>query len=267
MFKINCLKSSSMGNMFLVESENQKPMFLDVGLDSKQSQHAMKLNNKSFNNVGSALVTHAHQDHAKGIKYLINDYAVDVYMPSEVILQNDILGHRHAFKIQDRQVISFNGYDILPVNVLHINNDGSNCETYNFLIRNSIGEELAYITDCGKAVKNMPNAKVYIIESNYDNDYVADAILRGELDSKYVDRTTSVGGHLSMQECAQYLKSNIGDKTELVLLMHLSTNANSEAHAEHIRGVTGFKNVVAIRPNEFNVNEYVAGYIAPKVPF
>lgn len=264
MIKIKPIKSSSMGNMFIIESNGHSPLILDAGLTEKEFMSVLKTDIK---HIGGAVITHKHQDHAKGVKSIATNYNIDTYMPQEVADIERLNYNRHSFIIKDRKEFKLCGFTILPVEVGHINQDGSECETYNFLIKNLADETLAYITDCGKAVKNMPNAKAYIIECNYDEVTMKHAIDNGLVNEVYMNRTMGDGGHISMQECAEYLNENIGENTEIVMLMHISVNGDHQKHLDYIKHKTGFKNVVVVPPNTYIKDEYKVGYEPTKILF
>ena len=87
---------------------------------------------------------------------------------------------------------------------------------------------LVYITDTGyinvKYFEKLKNKKIYIFESNHDVEMLMNGKYRHELKVRILgDR-----GHLSNEMSSNYLSTLIGDKTEYIILAHLSDENNTK---------------------------------------
>jgi phosphoribosyl 1,2-cyclic phosphodiesterase len=125
-----------------------------------------------------------------------------------------------------------------------------------------MGEKLLYMTDLGVApMGDFENYDVYIVEANYtlnllDRNYDDEKIRKVQY-----TRVHSDTGHLSIEDCLDFLSENVGVDTKKVILSHLSgQNGNKELFLE--------KAYNALPLTEFEVAECGLGlYIGDVMPF
>ena len=111
----------------------------------------------------------------------------------------------------------------LNVTVIKTSHDAADSNGYIFT---SLGKSIVYITDTGYIhVKNftkMKNKSVYVFESNHD----VRMLREGKYPYYLQQRILGDKGHLSNKDSAYYLSKLIGDKTERIILIHLSEENN-----------------------------------------
>ena len=116
----------------------------------------------------------------------------------------------------------------IKVNTIRTSHDAS--DSRNFIL--TAGEEsLVYLTDTGylnrKYFSLLENRTYYLMESNHD----IEMLMNGPYPKWLKQRVLGTLGHLSNKDSSFYLSKLIGDKTEKIILMHLSRHNNTEEKA------------------------------------
>lgn len=188
------LNSGSAGNGYVIQNEDEA-LILDCG---EQYKKAMKSVDYNVSKIRGAVVSHVHGDHAK----YVSDYeknGIDVFKPYE----------------GGRQEIKFGGFKICAFPVPH---DGAECR--GFLIHHRDIGYLLYLTDlefCKYVFKKYSPATI-LVEANYDERFV---------DLEKENSSHVLKGHMSLDNCIEFLKANNTDSLKNVILCHLSkTNAD-----------------------------------------
>ena len=169
-------------------------------------------------------ISHEHSDHINGAGILSRNLKLPIWTNSGTweIARNK-LGRIHQHKLfQTERPIRIKDLDILPIPVSHKAN-----EPVCFRIQqNKSNLRVGIVTDIGiltPPVKYyLHNVNLLMLESNYDLDMLVNGtypenvklFILGEL------------GHLSNQDAGESLIELLGDKTEHVLLSHISKDNN-----------------------------------------
>ena len=129
-----------------------------------------------------------------------------------------------GFEIEDKVYIDDNtSIDDLDVTVIKTSHDAADSNGYVF---SSGGKSIVYITDTGyihvKNFEKLKNKSLYVFESNHD----VRLLREGKYPYYLQQRILSDKGHLSNKDSAYYLSNFIGDKTEQIILIHLSEENN-----------------------------------------
>ena len=162
-------------------------------------------------------ITHAHTDHVAGLKVFLKKYHPIVYLTEKMEKELD-------FEIEDKVYIDEDiSIDDLSVTVIKTSHDAADSNGYIF---SSEDKSVAYITDTGYIhVKNfdkLKNKSVYVFESNHD----VRLLREGKYPYYLQQRILGDKGHLSNKDSAYYLSNFIGEKTEKIILIHLSEENN-----------------------------------------
>lgn len=109
--------------------------------------------------------------------------------------------------------------------------------------------KILYVTDTSSFDNiSTKDVDVFCIECHHDNEWLEQ---KEEID--YVDiRNYSNVGHLSLQDCIEFLKKNINVNTKFVFLMHISSSFdNYKEFEEKVRNAINNENiqVTAINPH------------------
>lgn len=222
MIKIYSLGSSSDGNCFLIY-DGVSYLALDAGI-KKGFDNALWNLNISKNDIDGCLITHGHKDHIQGINKF---FGVPIYSTKESI---DLWTTNHRIR-QYKRINYFSSnseFKIGKWTIKAVKNDYHDIEgAVYFAIKNASDETLTYITDTGKVIGNLPNAKAYIIECNHFRHEIEDEIKKEDNPNKLLVLRRCLDTHLSAESCAEYLKKNVGNNTEQIVLMHLGAKRNS----------------------------------------
>lgn len=226
--KIKTLSSGSKGNCSIVLCDNTN-IIIDMGISYLTLKRSLEENSLSFSDFQGILITHCHKDHTNGLSTLINKTKLNVYIPEEMYdsLKEYVPKSRCVF-VDDNFTIN----DV-SIELIHTSHDAPASVGY---IIDYNERSLVYVTDTGyinrKYLNRMINKNLYLIESNHDEVMLMD----GPYPRFLKERVISDTGHLSNTTTSKYLKKIIGDKTQAIILAHLSeTNNTPEKAIEAIK--------------------------------
>lgn len=215
--KVSVLASGSKGNSTYVETKNVK-FLIDVGMSCAYIERNLKELGVDPHDIDYIFITHTHSDHIYGLKTFIKKY-------NPVICFTKVMHRDFDFPI-DNFLYLDNEYSDkdLSVRVIKTSHDASDSNGYIF---ESDDKSLVYITDTGyiniKNHKYLKNKNLYILESNHD----IRMLMEGKYPHYLKNRVQGDSGHLSNEQCGEYLCDFIGENTDLVFLAHLSEENNS----------------------------------------
>ena len=214
--KICVLASGSKGNCAYIETEKTRSL-VDAGMSAGYIAKALKQIDVDPSSIQRVFITHAHSDHVAGLKVFLKKYHPIVYLTEK--MEKEI-----GFDIEDKVYIDKNmTIEDLNLTVIKTSHDAADSNGYIFT---SLGKSIVYITDTGYIhVKNftkMKNKSVYVFESNHD----VRMLREGKYPYYLQQRILGDKGHLSNKDSAYYLSKLIGDKTERIILIHLSEENN-----------------------------------------
>lgn len=214
--KICVLASGSKGNSSYIETDKTKSL-VDLGMSAGYIAKSLKSIGVDPSEIQRVFITHAHTDHVAGLKVFLKKYHPVVYLTKKM---EEELG----FEIEDKVYIDDNtSIDDLDVTVIKTSHDAADSNGYVF---SSGGKSIVYITDTGyihvKNFEKLKNKSLYVFESNHD----VRLLREGKYPYYLQQRILSDKGHLSNKDSAYYLSNFIGDKTEQIILIHLSEENN-----------------------------------------
>ena len=214
--KICVLASGSKGNSSYIETNKTKSL-VDLGMSAGYIAKSLKSIGVDPSEIQRVFITHAHTDHVAGLKVFLKKYHPVVYLTKKM---EEELG----FEIEDKVYIDDNtSIDDLDVTVIKTSHDAADSNGYVF---SSGGKSIVYITDTGyihvKNFEKLKNKSLYVFESNHD----VRLLREGKYPYYLQQRILSDKGHLSNKDSAYYLSNFIGDKTEQIILIHLSEENN-----------------------------------------
>ena len=214
--RICVLASGSKGNSSYIETDKTKSL-VDLGMSAGYIAKSLKSIGVDPSEIQRVFITHAHTDHVAGLKVFLKKYHPVVYLTKKM---EDELG----IEIEDKVYIDDNtSIDDLDVTVIKTSHDAADSNGYVF---SSGGKSIVYITDTGyihvKNFEKLKNKSLYVFESNHD----VRLLREGKYPYYLQQRILSDKGHLSNKDSAYYLSNFIGDKTEQIILIHLSEENN-----------------------------------------
>ena len=214
--KICVLASGSKGNSSYIETDKTKSL-VDLGMSAGYIAKSLKSIGVDPSEIQRVFITHAHTDHVAGLKVFLKKYHPVVYLTKK--MEDELV-----IEIEDKVYIDDNtSIDDLDVTVIKTSHDAADSNGYVF---SSGSKSIVYITDTGYIhVKNfdkLKNKSLYVFESNHD----VRLLREGKYPYYLQQRILSDKGHLSNKDSAYYLSNFIGDKTEQIILIHLSEENN-----------------------------------------
>lgn len=214
--KVAVLASGSKGNSTYIESNNTK-ILIDIGMSNLYVEKKLVCLGINPNDINCVFITHTHTDHVAGLKVFIKKHNPKVYLTSKMYDElKDII---NDYEILEDKVILNN----LIVDFFKTSHD---TDSVGYIISDN-EKEVVYVTDTGyinfKNLKRLNNKDLYIFESNHDIE-----MLMNNPNYPYQIKQRILGdkGHLSNNQCKEYLNKIIGNKTKYIVLAHLSEQNN-----------------------------------------
>jgi phosphoribosyl 1,2-cyclic phosphodiesterase len=218
------LASGSTGNATLVKSDEAYVLF-DAGLSMRYIRGCLdklKIDAKSLDGI---FLSHEHSDHINGAGVISRNMGIPLWSNNGTWeAAKTRIGHVHRHELfTTERAVTIKDLEILPVPVSH---DATEPVCFRILHKQS-GVQIGIVTDIGiltPPVKHyLQNSNLIMLESNYDLDMLVSGVypenvklfIMGEL------------GHLSNMDAGESLTELIGNKTEHVLLSHISMDNNT----------------------------------------
>lgn len=248
MYDIHVFGSGSSGNCIFVNSGDSK-FLLDAGLSFKEIKKNLRRIGARFSDIDFILFTHYHIDHYKGIKNIVEKYNTKVVTTNGEALMLDIPSAMIE-PIEYEQTIRLFDTFITGHKLPHDTN-----QPVYFTVKNSVGETLLYLTDCGTDVGiELEDYDIFIIEANYYMDGILNSVQNQKIHVVQFNRTTSGTGHLELNQTINLLKNSVSENTKHIILSHLSsTNGSGELFKAKVKEKLVFENV-HIAENGLHVN-------------
>ena len=215
--RVIVLSSGSKGNTTYIECGGTK-ILIDMGNTCKYVVNKLEGIGIKAEEIDAIFITHTHSDHVKGLKVFLKKYGTKVYFTEKM---KDDLEYITNYDFIDSDKI------IIKDLIMHIIKTSHDvADSVGYVIEGD-NRGIVYITDTGyinsKYFQLLRNREVYILESNHD----IEMLNNGPYSFKLRQRILGDKGHLSNYDSARYLASFIGDRTNTIVLAHLSEENNT----------------------------------------
>ena len=227
--RFTILGSGSAGNAAVVEADGTR-VLVDAGLSARQLERRLAEVRVELSSLSAVVLTHEHQDHARGLAVLMRKVPVPVYatVHTAEVLRDGLGGIRwtcfeagQSFAVGDLTVESFR--------VMH-----DAVDPVGFVFR-AAGGSLGYLSDLGHVPEQLPprlgGLELLFVEANYD-ERMLEADLRRPWGTK--QRICSRHGHLSNTQAAEAAVALAHAGLRQVVLGHLSRDCNAPELAERV---------------------------------
>lgn len=232
--KIHCIGSSSSGNSYVITS-NGHNLIVELGCNFKEVLNAVDYDLES---VAGALCTHRHFDHAAYIPKAL-EYQIPVYGNKEVVEK-----YPYVHLLTQNYRYSIGKFKVQCLKVPH------NALCYSFIIKCPSGEKILFATDLSKFNYKVSWCDVIMMEANYDEDIIYEALAKGE-----VVRSQSEN-HLEIKDCLEAVERCVDKNTQLIILLHLSDGYSDEKRFQKmVHEATGKRVCVARSGQVYEINE------------
>lgn len=229
--RLKIIDSGSKGNGYVLEN-NEEILLIEAGVKGKEILQAI---NYEVGKVVGCIVSHEHGDHAKYISDYMK-YGINVYASDEVAKDIEIIYGEKVSQMRRKKKHEIGGFTIMSFSVPH-----NETECDGFLILHDEIDSLLFITDAEYCRYDFSKFKVshIMVECNYSMDYVK---------HDYSNLEHILKGHMELETCKRFVKTNSSQYLRSVGLLHLS-NENADTR----RFVRETKQIV-----DSDVNVYVA---------
>ena len=222
--KLKCIATGSTGNCYTLTSNGGETLILDCGIPIMEIKKALNWNIKK---VVGVLCTHQHLDHSRSVKDF-NDIGIPVCTPYVALLMNQFLQNSY-FSVRTFDLTTTDG------KWTHTNGDGSECQCYGFWIQHPEMGTMIYATDTELIKWRFKNVNHILLGVNYDPE-----LLSGDGAKK----NHVVRGHMSIDTACDFVKANVSDQLQNVIMCHLSKeNADAGKFIEKMKKVAYGANV------------------------
>lgn len=217
--KVCVLASGSKGNATYVSTATTT-LLIDLGPSCSYVENMLQEIHVDPNQIDGILITHTHVDHIGGLRVFLKKYNPKVYLSSKMYeeLKSVLLLSNYTFIDSD---FTINDIDIKVIKTSH-----DVADSHGYILENN-ESSVVYITDTGyinyKNHSRLQNKSLYIMESNHD----IEMLMNGTYPYPIKQRILGDRGHLSNQDSAYYLSHFVGNKTQYVILAHLSEDNNT----------------------------------------
>lgn len=221
--KIKVLASGSKGNSTLIMTENCK-LLIDAGISYRKIKKFLSDEEINVSELNGVLVTHVHSDHISGLASLVAKENTKIYIQEDQYEEIAKVIPQDYIEIVKDKNLNIEDIEIEYLNMSH------DQPCYSYIISDG-DKRIYYVTDTGyinrRYKEKISNMDMYLIESNH-NEVM---LMEGPYPTILKQRVISDSGHMSNKYAGKILREVIGDKTEYIVLMHISENNNTEEMA------------------------------------
>ncbi len=219
------IASGSNGNCIFAASGDSR-LLLDVGISGVRVEAGLHEIGYDTSEMDGILITHEHADHIKGLGVLSRRYGLPIYATKgtqDAITASDLVGEidTSLFRtIQPDVPFRVGALSITPFSISH---DAADPVAY---ILRSGSKSMAVVTDLGfyddSLVERLAGLDVLLIEANHD----VNMLMVGRYPYPLKQRIMSDRGHLSNEMAGRLVGEVLHDRTQHILLGHLSQENN-----------------------------------------
>ncbi|MCX8057842.1 MAG: MBL fold metallo-hydrolase [Spirochaetes bacterium] len=266
--KINILNSGSNGNSIIIENCSYN-IIIDIGISKRNFLNISKKLKINLNKRNFLFITHFHDDHVKGLPYLIEDIKPIIFISdknnflinienfiktnksnkcAEKLLQFTKKNYIFVFEFNKKNLLkNINNFYFIPIQTYHDDNKSS-CFFFNIE-----GVNIFYLTDTGKIDSQMHNlgfiSDLIFLESNYDENM----LINGTYPINLKKRIISDFGHLSNKQSIEFIKY-------LLNMNFINLNKNNINNNKNNNNSINIKNIDTIK--EFNYKTFLLCHIS-----
>lgn len=239
--KLKVLGSSSHGNCYIVESEDEA-LVIECGINIKDVKEALDF---KVSKIVGCIISHEHLDHSK----YVGDYiklGIPVYSAFQTQDAVELITGERTTAIEPMKAIKVGNFTVTPFNVPH----DEDIECYGYIIKHEEIGSLLFATDLSYIPYSFKKMKLnhMMIECNH---------IREIVDNSYIKslRDRVISTHMSLDTCVEAIKANQTSCLMNAILLHLSdSNSDEKAMLSRVKEVCGDDVNVVIANKGLTVN-------------
>lgn len=223
------LASGSKGNAALAEFGRVR-ILLDAGISAKRLTERIEGLGLDPGSIDAILLTHEHEDHARGAKRFSRLHRTPVLCGWETLEAMDASPDHFAEwqPLAPGEILDLGAVTVEPFPVPH---DAAN--PVGFVVRGE-GLQVGLATDLGHAttlvLERLRGCHLVMVESNHDDRM----LMEGPYPWHLKQRVSGRWGHLSNHETAALLSQVVDERCRAVVLSHLSEHNNAPGLARRV---------------------------------
>jgi phosphoribosyl 1,2-cyclic phosphodiesterase len=222
------LSSGSSGNCYYL-GNRVHGILIDAGISAGAIRKFLRDLDISMSGIMGVMISHNHIDHIKGLEQLTRKYNIPAFTTRKVwksiLTPKSNIARDCIREIYLQKKFALAGFEI---EVFPVSHDAP--ETVGFQICSG-EKKITIVTDlghiCETASRYIREASLLVIESNYDEQMLAD----GKYPHFLKARIRSEHGHLGNHQTAAFLADNFSKGMSQICLAHLSKNNNTPEKA------------------------------------
>ena len=237
------------GNCYALQSSTGEIVLLDCGCNYKK---ILRVIDYQISNVSGTLLTHAHGDHVKSFKEIM-DAGIQIYTNDETMEHLKNITGELMKGVPERYPFRVGSFNVIPFELPHTTYDKEAnqlipCSNYGYLVEHKEMGKLLYMTDFEYCIYSFRKMKIehLVIECNYCEELV------DKTEANYRHR---IKGHCSLSTCKQFVKQNRTESLRTVTLVHLSGDASdAKKMLKEIKEIVGNNVLVQIGRAGLEIN-------------
>jgi phosphoribosyl 1,2-cyclic phosphodiesterase len=217
------LGTGSSGNSHYIESEGTR-ILIDAGFGVRQTARKLAKIGRTLESIDAIVLTHEHSDHIRGIRSIARRHRIPVYGTKGTLEGSHL--HSTVVPVEIRNNRSFVIGD-LEIHARRTSHDAVDSCCY--VVESRDGTRVGVATDLGsvgiEVVRHLQDCDALFFEANHD----VDMLRRGSYPWGLKRRILSPVGHLSNDDSIAALRHLLGERLQILTLIHLSKENNHES--------------------------------------
>ena len=232
---LHTLGSSSKGNCYLLTDKNNHTLILDLGIGLRDIKRAIDYD---LSRVVGAVVTHRHGDHAKYLEEAARA-GITIHTNQDVIdhQPEDIRGMVVETNLHQWTLLG-GSFEVMPLQAIH----DAPCQA--FVVRHPEMGTLLFVTDSVTLQYQLKGLNHILIEANYSDALLAEAIEEGRTHPAM--RPRLLASHMEISTTIRVLQAQPLEGVQEIILLHLSSeHADPKEFQTIVQKATGIPTYIA----------------------
>ncbi len=220
MIEVCSLSSGSKGNSYFVRLGKNK-IIVDAGISMRQMNLRLSTLGYSISDMDHIFITHEHSDHISGLKTLIKNYKIPVFITKKTYeaLNFEIESSLINYIKKNSEIF----IDNTMIQIIEKPHDAVEPVFFNFYYKD---KKITVLTDFGSItdsiIDSVKDSDILFLETNYDKKM----LLNGPYDKFLKKRIESKYGHLSNCDAGFIIENFVNHKLKYLFLSHISEQNN-----------------------------------------
>jgi phosphoribosyl 1,2-cyclic phosphodiesterase len=217
------LCSGSSGNSILVRADGSGIM-IDAGVSCRDLNRRLSVFGMEPTQIEAVVLTHEHTDHTRGARRFCSEFDIPVYATRGTLALTPLEGVE-SHLIEAGRRVQIGDFTVKPFKVRHLAAEPVAVSVSLDPIKIGIASDLGSVTP--SVVYEMSDSNLMLVESNYDERM----LLSGNYPEFLKRAIKGNHGHLSNDDAGTLSGKAVSERTERIVLVHLSKDNNTPERA------------------------------------